>query len=348
MAVQSTSGLTNPANYYEIRKWIAGNQYGPVPEAIVVANLFHLMEVLNQENNVLLLPSPIYICGDIHGQLDDLLFLFEQAHALRPVVDRGPGKSERPQEFDSQRHFIFLGDYVDRGYHSLNTFLYLVCLKLQYPETIFLLRGNHESRQVSTRYGFYHEIILNYGHAGLWMMCMDCFDLLPIAALIDQDVFCVHGGLSPNIPMLEKISLLDRQVELPPSGPLADLCWSDPENVTTWRENTRGAGYLFGRIQCMKFTRINRLDFVARSHQLAQEGYVEYFAGPDRNRGYRLITIWSAPNYSYKSGNMASIMGLRLKDDGPDKKIITFSDAPLNAKIIPPEEEKPVATQYFS
>jgi diadenosine tetraphosphatase ApaH/serine/threonine PP2A family protein phosphatase len=92
----------------------------------------------------------------------------------------------------------------------LNTFLYLVCLKLEFPQSVFMLRGNHESRQVSTRYGFYHEIILNYGHAGLWMMCNDVFDLLPLAALIDQDVFCVHGGLSPKIPMLEKISLLDR------------------------------------------------------------------------------------------------------------------------------------------
>jgi diadenosine tetraphosphatase ApaH/serine/threonine PP2A family protein phosphatase len=127
---------------------------------------------------------------------------------------------------------------------------------------------------VSTRYGFYHEIILNYGHAGLWMICMECFDLLPMAALINQDVFCVHSGLSP------KISLLDRQVELPPSE-LADLCWSDPENVSTWRENTRGAGYLFGIGECTKFTRLNRLDFVARSHQLAQDGHVEYFGSPE-------------------------------------------------------------------
>jgi hypothetical protein len=148
----------------------------------------------------------------------------------------------RPQTFEPTKRFLFVGDYVDRGWHSLNTFLYLVCLKLEFPECVYMLRGNHESRQVSTRYGFYHEIILNYGHAGLWMMCMECFDLLPMAALIDTDVFCVHGGLSPKIPMIEKVSLLDRRVELPPQGPLADICWSDPESVSTWRENTRGAG----------------------------------------------------------------------------------------------------------
>jgi diadenosine tetraphosphatase ApaH/serine/threonine PP2A family protein phosphatase len=211
-----------------------------------------------------------------------------------------------------------------------------------------MLRGNHESRQVSTRYGFYHEIILSYGHAGLWMICNEVFDLLPLAALIDQDVFCVHGGLSPKIPMIEKISLLDRHVDLPQSGPLADLCWSDPENVSAWRENTRGAGYLFGPTETTKFTRMNRLNFIARSHQLAMEGFETYFASPEEKRGYRLITIWSAPNYSYKSGNKASIMGLRLPNEKDEKKLIIFEPRPSYARIELPEDERPVATQYFS
>jgi diadenosine tetraphosphatase ApaH/serine/threonine PP2A family protein phosphatase len=220
-----------------------------------------------------------------------------------------------------------------------------VALKLEFPQSIYLLRGNHESRQVSNRYGFYHEIILNYGHAGLWMMCNDVFDLLPIAALVDHDVFCVHGGLSPKIPMVEKISLLDRQVEIPQTGPLADLCWSDPENVTTWRENTRGAGYLFGKQETMKFTRINRLEFVARSHQLAQDGFAKYFGdGPVRE--YRLITIWSAPNYSYKYGNDASVMALRMV--AQEKDLVIYKEADKERKIILPADERPVINQYFS
>jgi diadenosine tetraphosphatase ApaH/serine/threonine PP2A family protein phosphatase len=341
--------LRDATQYTDIRAWITRNEY-PVPEDIVFGVLFRLMEVLDRENNVLLLPSPIYIVGDIHGQLDDLLWLFEKAGALNPVKqDSGnPSRYFRPQDFNPKKRFIFMGDYVDRGWHSLNTFLYLVCLKLEFPECVHLLRGNHESRQVSTRYGFYHEIILNYGHAGLWMMCMDCFDLLPMAALIDTDVFCVHGGLSPKIPMIEKVSLLDRQVELPPAGPLADLCWSDPESVQSWRENTRGAGYLFGSNECTKFTRINRLNFVARSHQLAQEGWAEYFAGPGKDHDYRLITIWSAPNYSYKSGNKATIMAFRVQGYPNEKHLIQFEEAPPEAKIIPPPEERPIATQYFS
>jgi diadenosine tetraphosphatase ApaH/serine/threonine PP2A family protein phosphatase len=328
-----------------MRTWIAGNQWGPVPEKAATRQLLKVMELLQQENNVVLIQSPVYIVGDIHGQLDDLLYMFSQTRALPAIADRS--QYSKPLPFLPQKRFVFMGDYVDRGYHSLNTFLYLVCLKLECPASIYLLRGNHESRQISNRYGFYHECILNYGHAGLWTLATDVFDLLPLGALIDQDVFCVHGGLSPKLPMLEKISLLDRQVEIPQSGPLADLCWSDPENVASWRENTRGAGYIFGMNETMKFTRINRLEFVARSHQLAQEGYVEFFAGPEPTREYRLITVWSAPNYSYKSGNKAAVLAFRQPDGKKEKDIIRFAPAPDPIRIKPPPEELPGPAQYF-
>jgi diadenosine tetraphosphatase ApaH/serine/threonine PP2A family protein phosphatase len=271
--------------------------------------------------------------------------MFSQAGALPPLGALNRDIYKTPLRFNPEKRFVFMGDYVDRGSHSLNTFLYLVSLKLQFRDSIYLLRGNHESRQISNRYGFYHECILNYGHAGLWTIACEVFDLLPLGALIDQDVFCVHGGLSPKLPMLEKLSLLDRQVELPQSGPLTDLCWSDPENVASWRENTRGAGYLFGINETMKFTRINRLEFVARSHQLAMEGFTEFFAGPTPGREYRLITVWSAPNYSYRSGNRAAILGLRLNDGGDSKKKIIFGPAPNRIPI--PEDEQTGTAQYF-
>jgi hypothetical protein len=229
-----------------MRTWIAGHVWGPVPEEHALQLLLKVMELFNQENNVVLIRSPIYIVGDIHGQLDDLLYLFGKAGALPTDYEAGQIKSRdeyrHEMTFDSNKHFVFMGDYVDRGYHSLHTFLYLCCLKVEFPQSIYLLRGNHESRQISNRYGFYQECVLHYGHAGLWNLCAEAFDLLPLAALVDQDVFCVHGGLSPKLPMLERISMLERQVEIPQSGPLADLCWSDPENVANWRENNRGAG----------------------------------------------------------------------------------------------------------
>ena len=315
-------------------KIIANEQ--PVPEQDVMRIFLKLMERLNQENNVILVSSPVYIVGDIHGQLDDLRWMFRTCGLLE--------KKDQPLDLKGNK-FLFMGDYVDRGYHSLNTFLYLACLKLRYPDQVFLLRGNHESRQVSTRYGFYYEVILNYGHAGLWMMANDVFDLLPMAALVDEDVFCVHGGLSPMLPMIERISLLDRQKELPPKGPLCDLCWSDPENVKTWRENTRGAGYLFGRDETRKFTIINRIEFVCRSHQLAQEGHAEYFGYGEHE--YRLITIWSAPNYSYRSGNKASVMLKGDPEKGGKNSLKIYTESEGDWQIRPSDAEKPVSSTYF-
>jgi diadenosine tetraphosphatase ApaH/serine/threonine PP2A family protein phosphatase len=313
---------------------------GTVPESVVMSLVMRLMEVLIQENNVLLVSSPIFIVGDIHGQLDDLLQLFQQSGAI----------TENNDVNFKPANYLFLGDYVDRGYHGLNTFLYLVTLKLQYPRQIWLLRGNHESRQVSNRYGLYSEIILNYGHAGLWMLVNDAFDLLPVGALVDQDVFCVHGGLSPRLPLIDRLSVENRQVELPASGPICDICWSDPENVTEWRENTRGAGYLFGAEQATKFTRVNRLQFIARSHQLCQAGSARYFGNPEGGKEkhpYRLITIWSAPNYAYQSGNKAKIMKFRFPDQAEEDTLV---DVPVNETRIRPadNEQGNQTSQYFS
>jgi diadenosine tetraphosphatase ApaH/serine/threonine PP2A family protein phosphatase len=251
--------------------------------------------------------------------------------------------------FDHTKSFVFMGDYVDRGYHSLNTFLYLACLKVEYPQSIYLLRGNHETRQVSARYGLLNECILNYGHSGIWTLCNEAFDLLPIAALVDKDVFCVHGGLSPDIRLLEQLSLLDRQVEIPSSGPLCDLLWSDPEEgAQSYVPSSRGGGYLFGKTQTTIFTRCNRLAFIARSHQLAQRGYATYFGSPEESRGYRLVTVWSAPNYTYRAGNAASVLGLRFPEEDP-QNIIIFGAAPQPIRMTPPDEESyHSGGQYFA
>jgi diadenosine tetraphosphatase ApaH/serine/threonine PP2A family protein phosphatase len=338
-----------PGAWASMRQWIFENSWGPLPERFVVQMLMALMERLVLENNVLTVTSPIHIVGDIHGQLDDLLWLFGKAGAL-PLIGEGarPEPSARANEFDPRKRFLFMGDYVDRGSHSLHTFLYLVALRLEFPDSVFLLRGNHESRQISSRYGFHRECIEYYGHTGVWMLCSEAFDLLPVAALVNCDVFCVHGGLSPRLVLIDQVSLLQRQGELPDSGPLADLCWSDPENVPAWRENTRGCGYLFGPNETAKFTWINRLSFVARSHQLAQEGHVEYF-GQNRAKdkpGFRLVTVWSAPNYAKTSGNRASI----LKIPAPGERLaanpyIDFGAAPAPLQISPLTSTMP---EYFT
>jgi diadenosine tetraphosphatase ApaH/serine/threonine PP2A family protein phosphatase len=242
-----------------------------------------LREILYSEGNILELHPPITICGDIHGQLFDLFELFEVAGAP-------PDTS-----------FVFMGDYVDRGYFSVETFCYLAALKVKYPNRVFLLRGNHESRTVNQLYGFFDDCVATYGHPGIWFLCNQTFDLLPMASLIEKKIFSIHGGLSPDIALIRDISLHDRQRELQPSGPFCDLCWSDPDTITGWAVNGRGAGYVFGSEPVRQFCHNNNIDLITRAHQLAMDGFEYMFDN-------KLVTVWSAPNYMYRSGNVASVL----------------------------------------
>jgi len=198
--------------------------------------------------------------------------------------------------------YVFMGDYVDRGYNSVETIQLLMCLKVKYPGHITLLRGNHETRQTSALYGFYEETSRKYGNPNPWKFVMEVFDHLPIAAVVEGKVFCIHGGLSPEIKTTDQIRLIDRKMELPHEGPFCDLMWSDPEEIETWAMSPRGAGWLFGSKVTTEFNHINDLNLVARAHQLVMEGYKYWFR--DRN----LVTVWSAPNYCYRCGNVASML----------------------------------------
>ena len=289
-----------------------------LPENKIVNLLFKLMEILIQENSLLELTSPINICGDIHGQLYDLFKLFE--------------KSDLP---NNNNKFIFLGDYVDRGNFSILTFCYLALLKIKFPNKIYFLRGNHESRQVNQMYGFYTEILTIYGHTGLFNLFNECFDYLPMAAIIDKNVFCVHGGISPSIQTIEKINFLNRFEDLPNEGPFCDLAWSDPEiNEINWKKNSRGAGYSFGLNQVNEFLHYNNLNLITRSHQLVQEGFQYFF-------NQKLITIWSAPNYMYRYNNKATFM----KYSKENKELIFFDSNPKNDLI---EDIENINLNYFA
>jgi len=250
---------------------------------------------------------PLQICGDIHGQFYDLLELFKVGGEIPDT------------------NYLFLGDYVDRGHYSVETFLLLLCYKVRYPDRITLIRGNHESRQITQVYGFYDECLRKYGSVNVWRYCTDVFDYFSLAALVDDRVFAVHGGLSPQITTLDQIRVLDRRQEVPHEGPMCDLLWSDPEELDGWGLSPRGAGYLFGDEVTKKFNRVNGLNLVARAHQLVMEGYKLMF-------DEQLVTVWSAPNYCYRCGNVASILEL---DENLVRSFKIFEAAPQESRNTP-------------
>jgi len=244
----------------------------------------YVSELLTEESNVQPVLSPVTIVGDLHGQFFDLINLL------------------RVGGWPPDTSYIFLGDFVDRGHNSVETLSLLLCLKMKYPGHVTLLRGNHETRQITQVYGFYDECLRKYGNASVWRHCVQCFDTFGLAALIDEQVLCVHGGLSPDIRTLDQIRAIDRNQEIPHEGAFCDLVWSDPEDITTsWQMSPRGAGYLFGRQVTNEFHHVNNLQLIARAHQLVMEGRKYHFEK-------RLVTVWSAPNYCYRCGNVAAIL----------------------------------------
>jgi len=243
-----------------------------------------------------------------------------------PAPSRSKSQSTKVDLANGHQNFIFLGDFVDRGYFSLESFTLLMCLKAKYPDKVTLVRGNHESRQITQVYGFYEECQQKYGNASVWKSCCQVFDFLALAAIIDGKVLCVHGGLSPEIRTLDQIRVVARAQEIPHEGAFCDLVWSDPDDVETWAVSPRGAGWLFGDKVSGEFNHVNNIQLIARAHQLVNEGYKYHFASQD------VVTVWSAPNYCYRCGNVASIMTLG-EDLNPDFKI--FSAVPDHRRAVP-------------
>mmetsp|Transcript_54618 Transcript_54618/g.130331 ORF Transcript_54618/g.130331 Transcript_54618/m.130331 type:complete len:307 (+) Transcript_54618:87-1007(+) len=273
-------------------------------------------DILVEESNVQKVDAPVTICGDIHGQFYDLVELFK-------VGGDCPNTN-----------YLFMGDFVDRGFYSVETFLLLLALKVRYPDRITLIRGNHESRQITQVYGFYDECLRKYGSVNVWRYCTEIFDYLSLAALIEEKVFCVHGGLSPSVHTLDDIRNIDRKLEVPHDGAMCDLMWSDPEDVEGWGLSPRGAGYLFGGDIVKQFNHNNDIDLIARAHQLVMEGYKWMFSDA-------LVTVWSAPNYCYRCGNVAAILEF---DEDLRRDFRIFEAAPAASSGLPARKLVP---DYF-
>ncbi|VEU22836.1 DEKNAAC103911 [Brettanomyces naardenensis] len=296
-----------------------------LPESDMKILCEKVKDLLMEESNIQPVKSPVTVCGDIHGQFHDLLELFKIAGGF-------------PTAANLSTNYIFLGDYVDRGYFSLETFTLMMILKVKYPQHITLVRGNHESRQITQVYGFYEECLTKYGSTMVWKYCCQVFDFLTLSAIIDGRILCIHGGLSPEIRMLDQIRVLSRAQEVPHEGGFCDLVWSDPDNVDTWAISPRGAGWLFGAKVAREFNHINNLQLIARAHQLVMEGFRYHF--PDKD----VVTVWSAPNYCYRCGNVASVMKV---DDHLNINFQIFSAVPDDTLMMNPSKNQKSNNEYF-
>eukprot|EP00746_Dinoflagellata_sp_MGD_P029081 gnl/MRDRNA2_/MRDRNA2_16881_c0_seq1.p1 gnl/MRDRNA2_/MRDRNA2_16881_c0~~gnl/MRDRNA2_/MRDRNA2_16881_c0_seq1.p1 ORF type:complete len:409 (-),score=43.82 gnl/MRDRNA2_/MRDRNA2_16881_c0_seq1:98-1246(-) len=263
---------------------------------------------LQLEPNVVAVRAPVVVVGDVCGQFYDLLQIFNELTGTAPLTS-----------------YLFLGNYVKCGYDSCSTLCLLFLLKARYPKHITLLRGNFESRQLGQVYGFYDECMNRFHPRGpeIWKCFVDCFDYLPVSATIENQIFCVHGGLSPSLDSLslDHIKELDRMQEVPHEGPICDLLWADPDDRSGWGIVPKGAGYTFGANITKEFLQLNGLSFIARSHQLVMEGF-------HWRHDKQVVTIFSAPNYRGRCGNEGAVLVL---DEHLESEFLRFGPAPVKS-----------------
>ena len=248
-------------------------------------------EVFMSQPMLMEVNGPLKILGDTHGQFYDLLRIFE--------------KCGFPS---AQNAYLFLGDYVDRGKHSIETIILLFCYKILYPTAFTLLRGNHECASINRQYGFFDDVKRRY-NVKLFRVFTAVFDTMPICGVVSGKIICMHGGLSPDLGNVQLINQIARPCDVPHEGIMCDLLWSDPsddDNVSGFLPSSRGVGWEFGADMVEAFLDHVDMDLIVRAHQVQERGY-GFFA----NR--QLVSIFSAPGYCGEFNNDAAVMNVDAK-----------------------------------
>jgi diadenosine tetraphosphatase ApaH/serine/threonine PP2A family protein phosphatase len=274
-----------------------------------------------QEPSVLQIRAPVKIFGDLHGQFGDLMRLFDEYGSPSTAGDI------------TYIDYLFLGDYVDRGQHSLETITLLLALKIEYPTNVHLIRGNHEAADINALFGFRIECIERMGERDgiwAWQRINQLFNWLPLAALIEKKIICMHGGIGRSINHVRQIEDLQRPITMEAgSVVLMDLLWSDPtenDSVEGLRPNARGPGLVtFGPDRVMEFCKNNDLQLIVRAHECVMDGFERFAQG-------HLITLFSATNYCGTANNAGAILVL-----GRDLVVVPKLIHPLPPAISSPE-----------
>lgn len=240
---------------------------------------------MEKVGSLVTISPPVIYVGDIHGNLTDLLRIFH-IFGLPP-----------------QTQYLFLGDYVDRGSHSIEVITILMALFCKYPDRICLLRGNHEFSAVNKIYGFYEETLNSYGTEEVWLACNNVFGYMPFAAIVGNQIFCVHGGLSTNLTNTDTIKEIDLPVGLYEETELiSDLVWSDPvDEINLFEQNERGCGVLYGPGAITNFLKNTKLKVILRAHQCVPTGY-------SFNCNNMCITLFSSSNYCKQLQNKSGVI----------------------------------------
>ena len=253
---------------------------------VIVKLCQEVKPIFQREPNILQIEAPFNLFGDIHGQFSDLIHFLEMT-GLPPA-----------------NKLLFMGDYVDRGQNSVEVCALLFAMKLLFPGEVHLLRGNHECPEVNSMYGLLEECKSRFGKQGdlVFKHINEVLCCLPLAAIINRKIFCVHGGISPLMKSIADIEHINRFGPIPDNGLLCDLMWSDPANTSDkWGMNGRGISCTYNRNAVIEFLRNNRLQLICRAHQLVSDGY-KFFANN------KLVTVFSAPNYCGNCGNDGAVM----------------------------------------
>lgn len=236
-----------------------------IPKKYVVMMLLDFAEELKKQPNIVKLSLPskrdnykpkFTVCGDTHGQFYDTMNLFES---------NGFPSADNP--------YLFNGDFVDRGSFSIENILTFIGYYLLEPRSVYLNRGNHEGINMNSIYGFSGEVNHKYDNK-IMQLFSGCFNCLPLASLLEEKIFICHGGLfSKDNVTLKDINDVDRFRDIPDSGIMCEILWSDPQPNNGRGISKRGIGIQFGPDVTKNFCETNNLEMIIRSHEMKDEGY---------------------------------------------------------------------------